>query len=82
MTSSSICQTRARLQKTVLLGEDFEARVKNVLETCEVMLVIMGDEWLTVEEKGGGRRLDNPDDLVRREVAAALANNETCVIPV
>ena len=68
--------------KTVRLGEDFEAQVNNILETCEVMLVIMGDEWLTVEEEGGGRRLDNPDDLVRREVAAALANNETCVIPV
>ena len=69
--------------KSVSLGEDFEKRVNNILETCEVMLVIMGDEWLTVEdEEGGGRRLDNPDDLVRREVAAALVNESTVVIPV
>lgn len=68
--------------KSVSLGEDFEKRVNNILESCEVMLVIMGDEWLAVEEEGGGRRLDNPDDLVRREVAEALANEGTVVIPV
>jgi len=69
--------------KSVSLGEDFEKRVNNILASCEVMLVVMGDEWLTVqEEDGSGRRLDNPGDLVRREVAAALVNENTVVIPV
>jgi len=68
--------------KTVRLGEDFEARVNNILENCEVMLVVMGDDWLSVKDEDGQRRLDNPDDLVRREVAAALTNEKTVVIPV
>ena len=69
--------------KSVSLGEDFEKRVNTILTNCEVMLVIMGDGWLTVqEEDGSGRRLDNPNDLVRREVAAALINENTVVIPV
>lgn len=69
--------------KSVSLGEDFEKRVNDILANCDVMLVIMGDEWLTVEEEdGSGRRLDNPGDLVRREVAEALVNDDTIVIPV
>ena len=68
--------------ETVRLGEDFEKRVHNMLENCAVMLVVIGDEWLDVRDKEGKRRLDNPDDLVRGEVVAALSNEGTVVIPV
>ena len=68
---------------TVRLGEDFEKRVDTILKQCAVMLVIIGEEWLDLRKKDSDeRRLDDPDDLVRREISAALENEETVVIPV
>ena len=45
------------------------------------LLVLIGKTWLTCVDQIGARRLDNPDDYVRRELAAALAR-KIRVIPV
>jgi hypothetical protein len=37
-----------------------------------VLLALIGDEWLTITDKAGHRRLDDPGDLVRREIETAL----------
>lgn len=42
---------------------------------------MIGPDWLTVEQEGR-RRLDDPDDWVRREIAAALGKAGVSVIPV
>ncbi len=41
--------------------------------TCQVMLVLIGQQWVTVTVPGTNRRkLDDPQDVLRLEVATAL----------
>lgn len=54
-------------------GQRFEEVIERALADCRVFLPLIGDDWLTVRGADGGRRLDDPQDFVRREVAAALA---------
>lgn len=61
-------------------GEDFVERITNAVASCDVLLALIGDEWLTVTDDGG-RRLDDPKDFVRVEIEAALARNVR-VVPV
>lgn len=50
--------------------------------TCQVMLVLIGRQWLTITDQfTGHRRLDDPDDVLRGEVARALARG-ILVVPV
>lgn len=64
-------------------GVDFLAALKGELASCAAMLVVIGRDWLTVEDaRRGTRRLDNPDDLVRLEVSTALENTGIRVVPV
>ncbi len=57
------------------LGRDFRTVLQERLATCDVMLVLIGPDWLAGKDKLGRRRLDNPGDYVRLEVAAALKRN-------
>jgi hypothetical protein len=46
-----------------------------------VLLAILGPNWLNAKDESGQRRLDNPADYVRVEIAAALAR-KIRVVPV
>ena len=61
-------------------GDDFVEIVKTQLATCQACVVWIGREWMTCQDERGQRRLDNPNDLVRVEVATALQRR--IVIPV
>jgi hypothetical protein len=63
------------------VGEDFEAHLNRQVAECNVVLVVIGPNWLNAKDESGGRRLDNPDDFVAIEIAAALARGIR-VIPV
>lgn len=65
---------------TIEPGEDFVESIQNALLTCDVLLVIIGSQWLTMKEKDGTRRLDNPNDFVRIEIKTAL-ERDIRVIP-
>jgi hypothetical protein len=62
-------------------GVDFVERIDHVLAECRALIVVMGPSWATMEDGRGGRRIDDPDDFVRREVESGLDSNAT-VIPV
>src|SRR5262245_45044247 len=65
---------------SILGGEDFEKAIAQTLRNCDVMVVLIGRHWLKVEANGQ-RRLDDPNDWVRREIVEAL-NRDLLVIPV
>ena len=53
-------------------GTDFVQAIEDAVGSCEVMIVVIGTDWLTLKDGSGRRRLDNPEDFVRLEVAAGL----------
>jgi len=66
---------------SIELGDDFVEAITTAVESCDVLLAVIGDQWLTITDQAGRRRLDNPDDFVRLEIEAALTRNVR-VIPV
>ena len=62
-------------------GIDFVRAIEASLAACGALVVVIGREWLDARAADGSRRLDNPRDLVRLEVATALARG-MLVIPV
>lgn len=66
---------------SIPLGVDFREFLTHAVAGCRVFLAIIGERWLDVRDDSGQRRLDNPDDLVRLEIEAAL-RREIPVIPV
>ena len=63
------------------VGVDFVAHLNNQVAACDVVLVVIGPNWLKMKDETGHRRLDQPDDFVAIEIAAALAR-DIRVIPV
>jgi hypothetical protein len=61
-------------------GEQFLPRIEAAIADCDVLLAIIGKRWTTTRA-GGQRRLDNPNDVVRLEIATALRTKKI-VIPV
>lgn len=61
-------------------GEDFVQVIENAVGSCEILIAVIGRNWLT----GTGRTtgpLSNPNDFVRLEIATAL-KRDIRVIPV
>ncbi|MGH9226909.1 MAG: toll/interleukin-1 receptor domain-containing protein [Acidimicrobiales bacterium] len=66
--------------ETMPLGS-FPDEIAEAIRSCDAMLVIIGQGWLSATGAGGTRRLDDPGDWVRREIAAGLAQHKI-VVPV
>jgi hypothetical protein len=64
------------------LGVDFVARIEQAVGDCDVVLALIGHEWLTAKDRDGRRRLDQPDDFVRLELSHGLARKDVRVVPV
>ncbi len=62
-------------------GVDFVKVLEEAVQSCDVLVALIGRRWLNLKDEGGNRRLDNPADFVRIEVAAALSR-DIRVIPV
>src|SRR5262245_60257926 len=66
---------------TIPLGADFHQVLSEEVAKCEVLLAVIGGQWLSLVKEDGSRRLDDPNDFVRIEIAAALARGIP-VIPI
>ena len=62
-------------------GDDFVEKIAVAVGSTDVLLALIGDEWLTITDEHGNRRLDNSDDFVRIEIEAAL-ERKVRVIPI
>jgi hypothetical protein len=62
-------------------GRDFRKAIDQSVADCSVLLAIVGLEWLAAKDASGKRRLDDPNDFVRIELASAL-RRDIPVIPV
>jgi hypothetical protein len=62
-------------------GADFVRALEGKIGTSDVMLAIIGKDWIGATNANGQRRLDDPHDFVRIELESALRRNIR-VIPV
>ena len=62
-------------------GEDFVEVIERKVGACDIAVVLIGKGWLNANDSQGKRRLDDPEDFVRLEVAAAL-RRKVRVLPV
>lgn len=66
---------------TIEPGADFVARIEDAVGSAAALLVVVGRGWVDAKDDDGRRRLDDPEDFVRLEVASAL-QRDVRVIPV
>jgi hypothetical protein len=66
---------------SIELGADFVQVITRAVASCDVLLALIGKQWLTITDENRQRRLDDPDDFVRLEIEAALTRNIR-VIPI
>jgi hypothetical protein len=62
-------------------GLDFAEVIREAVESCAVLVALIGQQWATLADEEGRRRLDDPDDFVRFEVKTAL-ERDVRVVPV
>lgn len=67
--------------QTIRPADEFASVILHRVRCSDVLLVLIGPRWLDASLGAGGRRLDDPNDFVRVEIATALRSN-LAVIPV
>jgi PASTA domain/TIR domain len=65
---------------TIEMGLDFVDAIDRALSQADVMLVLIGRHWVVSSD--GRRRLHEPEDYVRLEVAGGLERPNVRVIPI
>jgi hypothetical protein len=65
----------------VPLGFDFRDQIQNTLQRSDVLIAVIGPQWLAIQKETGRSRLEDETDWVRIEIEAALGK-KIPVIPV
>jgi WD40 repeat protein len=66
---------------TIDLGVDFAEVITRAVGTCQVLVALIGPQWVTAADPDGRRRLRDPNDFVRLEIQAAL-ERDVRLIPI
>ena len=62
-------------------GDHFKAKIAKGIADSKIVVVLIGRRWLGVDAATGIRRIDDPEDFVRKEVTEALYQGKA-VVPV
>lgn len=73
--------TEIFIDNDIPLGQNFIRRLDDEVTASTVLLALIGPSWLDLRSSTGGRRLDEDDDPVRREIATPLRHGVE-IIPV
>ena len=65
---------------SIPLGVDFRNHIHEALNNCQLVLAIIGKDWIGPSTLGK-KRIDNPEDYVRLEIGVALSRGIS-IIPV
>ena len=57
---------------SIPVGVDFRRYIHDAVSQCNVLLAVIGRDWLGTDNAEGQRRLDDPTDFVRIEVESAF----------
>jgi hypothetical protein len=66
---------------SVAPGVDFLEDINSNVSSCDILLALIGRNWLSSRDEEGRSRLGDPEDFVRLEISAAL-KKDIRVIPV
>jgi hypothetical protein len=61
---------------TIEPGVDFVDEIERAAESCDVLIALIGRQWLDVVDGADHRRLDDPSDFVRLAIATALERDD------
>jgi TIR domain-containing protein len=53
-------------------GEKWTETLESEVRKCDLLLAVIGPTWLEAHDEAHRRRLDQPDDWVRKEILLAL----------
>lgn len=67
-------------QDSIPLGVDFRDHIRQQVQKCQALLVVIGRNWTTLIDDEGEVRLNNPLDFVRLEINEAF-EHDIPVIP-
>ena len=62
-------------------GVDFVEHIEREVGSCQILIALIGRDWVDVTDAEGNRRLEDPQDFVRLELATGLGR-DIRVIPV
>jgi pterin-4a-carbinolamine dehydratase len=66
---------------SIRLGQNWPQELRTQLDASDIVLAVIGPAWLSSQDEFGRRRIDQPDDWVRRELEVAL-DSDKAVVPV
>jgi len=55
------------------------SKIAGSLNAASIVIVVIGKSWIAIKDEFERRRIDLPDDWVRREIETALQNNKTII---
>jgi CHASE2 domain-containing sensor protein len=62
-------------------GANWRERLAERIRVADIVLVLVGEDWRSLTDAAGARRLDDPNDVTRWEIESALAQGKR-IVPV
>lgn len=69
-------------KKGIPVGFDFKSYIAKKIKKYDIMLAIIGNQWLTLKDVNNELRILNYDDILRMELAEGFKNKKMLIIPV